>query len=57
MTNEKWHAIYNEEVEKFMCKLGLVIGPTVWPKRKQLMLELINEVDKLTEVYNMEKGE
>jgi hypothetical protein len=56
MNKEKWEEAYDEafmEAETALMVLGDV-SPSLWPKGKEAIMKFINEVDKLTDMYNTE---
>lgn len=53
MTKDKWNEIAEEEVSK----VEILTDPIEYPKFKVQILSFLKEMDKLTEVYNMENKE
>lgn len=59
MTKEKWLKIYNEECGQG----GQIIGgqpvtkPELWKLKKAILENIIDNIDKATEVYEMENKE
>jgi hypothetical protein len=50
MTKDKWNKIAEEEV----AKVEILNDPEQYPKFRVQVLNFIDEMDRLTEVYNME---
>ena len=58
MNIKKWKQIYKEELDIGCDKiLSLEITPNNWGDIKDALKTFIKEVDKATEVYNMENKE
>ena len=53
MNIKKWKQIWCEEVDKQKYR---DISPEGWSDIKGQLVNLIKEIDKATEVYNMENG-
>jgi hypothetical protein len=54
MTKEKWREIVKEEQRKAETKAMGTATPEKWPVARESMLDYIAEIDKATEVYNLE---
>lgn len=55
MTKEKWFEIFNKEHAK-VCASFKQVGPDNWEFNAKQLSAWIKDIDKLTEVYNMENG-
>lgn len=57
MTKEKWDEIFKKECKDCHNKTPIVIDAGNYFVFRELLMNLVKNVDELTEVYNMEKGE
>ena len=58
MTKDKWWELVCEEWEKFDNYVRFPLDARDWPIQRIIIMDHIKEMDKITEIFNMEnKGE
>lgn len=56
MTKDKWAEILEEEVMKYENDQMKLSDPSNWAEEKRKLVNLIQTMDRATEIYNLENN-
>lgn len=57
MNKDKWNEIFMNEVNYYQTySINASVTPENWAEEKQKLLKFVENVDKATEVYNLENN-